>query len=517
MTVKDYKEYIDNISADEKLHKKIKASQDLAANSTVIRFNPMIVLAASLLLIIGISTAVIFSLSDADPFAENGNSHGEEDYLSFGAFLTLLEASGLNIDETIQSTYDAFEVSPMWIYIGQEEIQFFEFENSAAALRNFGYIDGFSVTRPTGNGDELQVVHSQYSGTETFHWFVVNNAMIQYNGTNVDILRVFRNNYSRYMNDCHCAGCLAVISTEPGTAFEAFLSFLDGKAGQGFDYEIIFGGGASHRSAIDNAIRNDVRFTEISLDGVIQFYEFATEEEAWGFTAFVSPESVQTDQYAWRNAASPHWFIFDNAIMYYPGEDVEILRFLRFFFDIFAGCLDVSEWCDGCVNADIANYIQTHDNPQYNQQNNVIINPPADFPENATYVFDILGEGDNWDVQAHVAGSSVTNPANAINPELIKGVRYTFYLSNFEEEKHAELNNWVMCDGCISVAWNSSQTSWGQFQFCYELSNSFTVDLSDYSLEWLQVSAASWFEGFEGVVAIELLGENGAVLQRGQQ
>jgi len=130
----------------------------------------------------------------------------------------------------------------------------------------------------------------------------------------------------------------------------------------------------------------------------------------------------------------------------------------------------------------------------------------------------------------HVAGSAVRPKANNINQELIRGIKFTLTIPDFEcgpseEDPDAECNK-----ECVSVSWNSfaideGGTGWQEKKFCYKEQQVVDVDLSAYAwnhdteegLGYLQVGAANWVEENygKGSVLVEVLGENGQVLPIG--
>jgi len=75
--MKDYKNYMENITADERLYNKVMQSQDVRTNSRVIRFTPVHALAASLAVVVALTAAVfLFGDNDFTP-TRGGSSTGD--------------------------------------------------------------------------------------------------------------------------------------------------------------------------------------------------------------------------------------------------------------------------------------------------------------------------------------------------------------------------------------------------------------------------------------------------------
>jgi hypothetical protein len=144
-----------------------------------------------------------------------------------------------------------------------------------------------------------------------------------------------------------------------------------------------------------------------------------------------------------------------------------------------------------------------------------------------TFTAPITGVEGDWSFQLHVSGSSVTNPNHRINHELIRGVRFTFNLTEKVAPDDPEADMLYP----VAVAVNLPDLNWTQKDFCYEKDGkSYTFDLSankfvpgdtedspGTGLTWLQVAATSWEPGNNGTVFVEVLGENNVVLALGQQ
>ncbi|MCL2035821.1 MAG: hypothetical protein FWG83_00335 [Oscillospiraceae bacterium] len=147
----------------------------------------------------------------------------------------------------------------------------------------------------------------------------------------------------------------------------------------------------------------------------------------------------------------------------------------------------------------------------------------------AVWTVPIESAPSGYDVQFHVAGSSVRPRTDAINYELIRGVRWTFELT---ETDYGVDENGVPGDFVVvSAGWNCGPTGWQQQDFNYPAQKSYTVDLSQHAwvpapegqeggtgIDWLEVSAAVFSDlTCKGTVKIEILGPNNVVLSRGQQ
>jgi len=145
----------------------------------------------------------------------------------------------------------------------------------------------------------------------------------------------------------------------------------------------------------------------------------------------------------------------------------------------------------------------------------------------ATTSKDVIGDSDYVDAEVQVAGG---NPpvAGAICFSLIRGVKFTFDIPDFQcgpsdEDPEAECG-----DDCVGVSWNSDPTSWKQELFCATNDGmTFEKDLSEFAWEdgedgadgtginWLKVAAASFVKGNDGTIKYDILGEGGKVLALG--
>jgi len=119
-------------------------------------------------------------------------------------------------------------------------------------------------------------------------------------------------------------------------------------------------------------------------------------------------------------------------------------------------------------------------------------------------------------VRIDVSGDRVDPASNSIHPNLIKKVRVTFTIDDYEDCDSD-------CAGCIGLAWNSEKTGWVEtFKngICYKNQKVITADLSavkDEELQWLSIHPAIWDKDMSGKALIEALDANGAVLALGAQ
>ena len=149
----------------------------------------------------------------------------------------------------------------------------------------------------------------------------------------------------------------------------------------------------------------------------------------------------------------------------------------------------------------------------------------------ATFDVPLKGEGVYGDVTFHVTGSSAEE-AISINRALIRGIKFTFNFANWGCTSNSDENDDVCNKKCIGAGWGGGGGvgDWNDEQWCYLDKQSLTVDLSAYKwedgpdestpgtgMDWLQVTAASFVEKNDGSVKIDILGEGGVVLAKGQQ
>jgi hypothetical protein len=103
---------------------------------------------------------------------------------------------------------------------------------------------------------------------------------------------------------------------------------------------------------------------------------------------------------------------------------------------------------------------------------------------------------------------------DTIHYDLIKAVRFTFDIPNYECGVETACTK-----KSVAVSWNSKDTGFKQQDFCYDEQKSLKVDLSGINWDpdeaWLKFAVASWNEGFDGTVKIEVLGAGDVVLARG--
>jgi hypothetical protein len=133
----------------------------------------------------------------------------------------------------------------------------------------------------------------------------------------------------------------------------------------------------------------------------------------------------------------------------------------------------------------------------------------------ATFTINITGEDIFSNRVYTVAGEYVRPPEKAINPELIKGVRFTFDVPDFNCDGKHLLWGVHEIGGCV-VTLVEINFSGVDDVFCYSDKQSITY-MFEEEIERLSVGAYSVFPGNDGRVLVEVLGENDVVLKRGQQ
>ena len=130
-----YNDYMDGITVDEQLHRKIMSAEVQTQAKPKFRLNPVYTLAASLLFVIGVSSFVF--LSEHNPFRqETGEYKGQHENSALDEFLELLHENGYDVKEVGMNDVDesrwldvySFEIN---IEKGAKDypISFFEFEN----------------------------------------------------------------------------------------------------------------------------------------------------------------------------------------------------------------------------------------------------------------------------------------------------------------------------------------------------------------------------------------------------
>jgi hypothetical protein len=485
--MKDYKDYMSSISADDALKNRIRAAN---IPSVRVRLAPVYALAACLLLIIGISAAVVFSLRDDDVFSSdstgltqthtsfsNGTPAGTS-YILFIDFLDLLKENDFEYEIETPGHSVIIKSAVTTVRL--------EFRN----LRPPGYL-----------GEEVSISSHLFikDGVE-----IIASRMFDYN-----IARLVRDSFGATVAGCGsdgflywCDGCSTIQALEyidrrvPGESYYAFLKLLDD---MGYGYSVMTDEELKEHK--NQSMRLGAHPYPINTIGGFRFflYEFADAEAAKLNAAYIrTPSSISSPYTSSEFSPGSNWFIRDNVIVEFTQNVTDDN--------------DPSGWLkkNGFINIHSSSH------------NNIFINPPegqdpsgfgAHFalPVNAPHYFEV--GGDSWN-QLHVAGSAVTPPFVGVDPALIKAVRFTFHIPDFDV-----LFDGIMCancresaHGCVGVAVNSEPTGWRERFFCYAATNQYTIDFKYQTLDWLQVSAAIWIEGLNGVAAVELLDENGDVI-----
>ena len=178
-------------------------------------------------------------------------------------------------------------------------------------------------------------------------------------------------------------------------------------------------------------------------------------------------------------------------------------------------CTHPSEPCDECLYCTLCRWC-------YNLECTCIPCDDCDkFPCECrpTFLLDLIGnEYGEWiSIAGAIAGKK------SINPGLIKGVRFTFEMDEFEcDGEHwytyneGSISETEKLDGCMYVCVYGP--IYESKLFCYKDKKSHTYEFeADFSIWGIMVHAVSVFEGNNGRVLIEVLGEKGVVLRLGQQ
>jgi hypothetical protein len=111
-----------------------------------------------------------------------------------------------------------------------------------------------------------------------------------------------------------------------------------------------------------------------------------------------------------------------------------------------------------------------------------------------------------------VAGFDEDNP-KLINPELVKGVRFTFTLHDFECIFPGDCDRWGQA--CMFMYFRTEDT-WHNIFFCYEKQQTDTF-MFNKPIQSLELGVSVFYGQADGTVLVEILGENDVVLRRGQQ
>jgi len=131
--------------------------------------------------------------------------------------------------------------------------------------------------------------------------------------------------------------------------------------------------------------------------------------------------------------------------------------------------------------------------------------PTGAVDDNATFILDVTAY--NYIFANDVADYQLPN---AINPNLIRSVKFTFNFAN-----RLCNNSEEGCNGqCLTAATMSSSETIEK-AFCFEQQKSITIDVDGRNIEWLRIFVGSWVDG-NGTVAIAVLGEGGKVLKMGE-
>jgi len=368
--MKDYKDYMESISAPETLHKAVAECQNLQEHSVVIKFNPMFALAASLVLIIGIATAVVFWQAGENPFAGDSfdlRNDFDNERFTIDEFLDLMFEYGFMVE------YESLGLNS--IYFDGMSLQRYQI---STGLHSFDFYEADSVADVNG---WLSSLHNMENGCEDdsyvnsdgemvffdgfivqYYIFVRQNAIVFYYGQDVELFRFFYDVFGSPVTGCMETLANLFEARPQGEVLDAFLSFLDGKAGGSTDYEVIHGdswGALPFDRSYGYMGGSDIHFLSVPehYGRRIRFYELSTDENAREFMKKVSSDGTVVSIGENANmlyGLIPHWFVFDNAVMLYQGQSEEILRFLRYNFDYFAGCgvQDNEIMCIGCLSVE---------------------------------------------------------------------------------------------------------------------------------------------------------------------